>query len=237
MHSETVKRKRSACQQDNEEMSPAPERKLRRVLQTWDVNFSRRYVTTPHSLHGSTAREERAEITDGRGCQLELEGHPDDEHRSADVGEQVAEHSLVNNSSDGPRSTDEGEEVAECSSVDNNNDGDSGKCPICSATFTTQDVGTPNTCDHIFCAACLEELSKNENNCPVDKKVFNYILVRHHSGGNIVMVIPVESEKRQGEPLCCEYILGHGWNPVFVVSCLLASMVFHYYGLPPYFSP
>lgn len=143
----------------------------------------------------------------------------------------------MNSSSGEPRSADEDDEVAECSSVNNNNDGDSGKCPICSATFTTQDVATPNTCDHIFCAACLEELSKNENKCPVDKKVFNYILVRRHSGGKIVMAIPVESKERQGEHLCCEYILGHGLNPVFVVSYLLAAMVFHYCGLSPYFSP
>jgi hypothetical protein len=51
--------------------------------------------------------------------------------------------------------------------VDNSGDGDSVNCPVCLVTFTTQGVGTPDTCDHTFYAACLQEWSKNENNCPV----------------------------------------------------------------------
>jgi PHD and RING finger domain-containing protein 1 len=83
--------------------------------------------------------------------------------------------------------------------VDNNSDGDSVKCPVCSVTFTTQEVATPDTCDHTFCAACLQELSQNENNCPVDKRMFNCILVRHHLHGEIITRIPVEPTERQGE--------------------------------------
>jgi hypothetical protein len=202
------KRKRRVCRQDNEEMPSEPVRKLRRMLQSADVS-SRRSVATLRPQCGSTAREERAEITEGRGCLLEPEGHADDEHRSVDVSDPVAEHPSVDNSTDEPRNLDEGEQVGEHPSVDNSSDGDSVKCPICSATFTTQDVATPNTCNHPFCAACLEELSQNENNCPN------------------TMVIPVQPPKQQGEPQCCEYILGHDWNPVISLSSLLALMAIY----------
>jgi PHD and RING finger domain-containing protein 1 len=110
------------------------------------------------------AGQQRAEITDGRGYELESEGNANDEHRSVDGGEQVAEHSSVDNSSVGARSDDGGEQVAEHSSVDNRSDGDSVNYPVCSVTFTAQEVATPDTCDHTFCAACLQELSQNKNN-------------------------------------------------------------------------
>jgi hypothetical protein len=34
------------------------------------------------------------------------------------------------------------------------------QCPICLNTFSTQEVGTPNSCNHIFCCTCLHEWSK-----------------------------------------------------------------------------
>ena len=37
---------------------------------------------------------------------------------------------------------------------------DSQQCPICLARLRTQDVGTPDTCDHTFCLDCLLEWSK-----------------------------------------------------------------------------
>jgi hypothetical protein len=214
MSGENGKRKRRVRRQDNEEMPSEQDRKLRRMLKTADVSISRRCVATFRPQCGSPAREERAEITKGRGCLLEPEGHVDDEHRSVDVSEPVAEHPPVDNSTDGPRNLDEGEQVGEHLSVDNSSDGDSVKCSICSATFTSQNVATPNTSNHTFCAACLEELSQNENNCPN------------------TMVIPVQPPKRQGEPQCCEYILGHDWLPVIAVSYLLGVMGIWFVLLP-----
>jgi hypothetical protein len=159
--------------------------------------------------------------------------------RNVDEVEQVAQHSSVDNSSDGACSVNEGEQVVEPSSVNNSSDGDSEKCPVCSATFTTQQVATPDACEHIFCAACLQELSRTENNCPVDKKLFNFILVRHHLGGEIVTRIPVGQPERQGEcshedgqHQCCEYILGHGWTPVLGLVYLLTSLALSFYVLP-----
>jgi hypothetical protein len=34
------------------------------------------------------------------------------------------------------------------------------KCPICLNTFTTQEVGIPNSCIHTFCCTCLQEWSE-----------------------------------------------------------------------------
>jgi hypothetical protein len=207
MRNNAGKRKRRDCRKDTEEMQHEPARKLRRRLPNTDVNSSTKRVATHRPLSGSAAGQQRAQITDGKSYKLEPEVHADEEHCSVGGSEQVAEHS----------------------SVEKNSDGDSLKCPVCSFAFTTQEVATPDTCDHTFCSACLQELSQNENNCPVDKKMFNFILVRHHLGGKIITYIPVEPATRQGEcnredgePLCCENTLGHGWNPGFALAYLLA---------------
>jgi PHD and RING finger domain-containing protein 1 len=123
-------------------------------------------------------------------------GQEDDKHHSANEGEQIAGHAS-----------------ADYSSV---------KCPVCSATFTTQEVGTPDTCDHTFCATCLQEWSKNDNKCPVDRQMFNTILLRRHLEGEIITRIPVKPTRRQGEcdrqnsPLWC--ILA---RPLFLAECVL----------------
>jgi hypothetical protein len=113
--------------------------------------------------------------------------------------------------------------------VDNSSDGDSVKCPVCLVTFTTQEVATADIFKHTFCAACLQELSQNENNCPVDKKIFNFILVRLHLYEEIITRMPVEPAKWQdecnredGEPLCCHHTLGHGLTPVIMLAYTLA---------------
>jgi hypothetical protein len=273
MSVKAVKRTRSTCRLANEEMPSEPDRKRRKRLQTADVNSSIRRVSTRLSLRRSTAREHRlslrrstaveqtAEINDRR-CQLRPEGHAHNEHRSVDEDKQVTEHSLVGNKSDGPHNDSERiaehssvgnsgddprsigvQQVAEHSSVVNSSDGASVKCPVCSVPFTTQQVATPDTCDHTFCAACLHELSQNENKCPLDKIMFNFILVRHRLGGKEIMRIPVEPPRQQckcnredGEHPCCEYILGHGWTPVLAFAQFLASVGILYYVLPAYFS-
>jgi putative Ca2+/H+ antiporter (TMEM165/GDT1 family) len=58
-------------------------------------------------------------------------------------------------------------------------------------TFTTQKIGTPNVCDHTFCVACLKKWSKNENICPIDRREFYFIFVRHQVSGKITKIIPV----------------------------------------------
>jgi hypothetical protein len=93
---------------------------------------------------------------------------------------------------------DRGEQFPRLSSVDDRSYKDSDECPLCSATFTTQEVGTPDTCDHIFCVACLQEWSKNESTCPVDHRKFSFMYVRNHIGGEIITKIKLEPPNEQG---------------------------------------
>lgn len=66
------------------------------------------------------------------------------------------------------------------------------KCPICLLRFKTQEIGTPESCDHTFCVDCIQEWSKNVNTCPVDRQTFNLILVRKNVNGKVIRQIPVE---------------------------------------------
>jgi hypothetical protein len=160
-------------------------------------------------LRGSAAGVQKVEISGGRGNELGPAGHADDEHGNGDEGEQVSGYSSVGSYSDG----------------------DSVKCPVCSVTFTTQEVGTPDTCDHTFCAACLQEWTKNRNSCPLDGQMLNFIIVRHHPGGEIITRIPVEPPRQQSECdhedrelVCANEDLGSG----LPLLCVVASMLYLY---------
>jgi hypothetical protein len=107
-----------------------PDGKVRKRFQIVYVNSSRSHVAAC-PLHRSAAGVQKVGITESRGYELGLAGHTDDEHCSVDEGEQVTGHL----------------------SMDNSSDGDSIKCPICSVTFTTQEVDTRHLRPHILC--CL----------------------------------------------------------------------------------
>jgi PHD and RING finger domain-containing protein 1 len=70
-------------------------------------------------------------------------------------------------------------------------------CPICFVKFTTQNVATTDTCNHIFCATCLLEWSKYVGTCPVDRQVFHVIYIRHHLDGEVVRRMFVESIRQE----------------------------------------
>jgi hypothetical protein len=87
----------------------------------------------------------------------------------------------------------------------NNNERSSTKSPFCSvclAKFTTQEIGTTDTCNHNFCATCLQDWSKYVRTCPLDRQAFNSILVRQHLDGEVIRTIPVDSLRQ--ELLFCE---------------------------------
>jgi hypothetical protein len=113
--------------------------------------------------------------------ELEPAGHADDEHDSVDEGEQVAGHS----------------------SVDNSSNEDSVICTVCFDTFTTQLVGTPNVCNHTFCAECLKKWSQDNNICPVDRQKFNIIHVRRHPNGEIICMYEVRLKRDEHSCFWC----------------------------------
>jgi hypothetical protein len=174
VYGETGKEKGSACRRDNDEIAFAPHKKPGERFQfAYMKSSSSRSNDAARPPLMSAVRVQKVEIIN----ELEPAGHDDDDHGSVDEYEQVAGHS----------------------SVDNGNDGDSEKCPVCLENFTTQVVGIPDICDHTFCASCLHEWSKNENNCPVDRQKFNFILVRRHVGGKIIKRIPVKTSRQKIE--------------------------------------
>jgi PHD and RING finger domain-containing protein 1 len=82
---------------------------------------------------------------------------------------------------------------------DSSSDDDSDKCPICLVTIGEQELGTPDSCDHIFCVICLKEWSKIVNICPVDRQVFNAILVTRYPDREIIRRIAVRSRPRRNQ--------------------------------------
>jgi hypothetical protein len=110
---------------------------------------------------------------------------------------------------------------------DNKNGGQSEKCPICLCEFDTQEIGTPECCDHSFCVDCLQEWSENSSICPLDREVYDAILVRRHLGGDVVGRIRVKSPRQQVEVEETDYIercevcrhIGFPYELIFCVRC------------------
>ncbi|XP_065367255.1 uncharacterized protein LOC135960006 [Calliphora vicina] len=72
------------------------------------------------------------------------------------------------------------------------------KCPICLLTFRQQEIGSPSTCEHIFCANCIEAWSRNVQTCPIDRIEFQRIIVREsYENRNIVREINVDPNAKK----------------------------------------
>lgn len=89
-----------------------------------------------------------------------------------------------------PSALDEAASTSETSS----NDDESERCPICLHSFRDQAIGTPDTCDHTYCALCIEEWSRNVQTCPIDRLQFSSITVRNRfENGHFLRHIQVEA--------------------------------------------
>ncbi|EEZ99116.2 PHD and RING finger domain-containing protein 1 isoform X2 [Tribolium castaneum] len=117
-------------------------------------------------------------------------------------------------------------------------DGQSEKCPICLISFTNQEIGTPESCDHLFCVDCIQEWSKNVNTCPVDRQEFRLILVRKNLNGSIYREIQVQPPAPQNEvdiledPTFCE-ICGSSDREERMLLCDGCDLGFHMECLTP----
>jgi PHD and RING finger domain-containing protein 1 len=90
---------------------------------------------------------------------------------------------------------------------DGSTEGQAEMCPICLCGFVTQEVGTPEACNHSFCADCLQEWLKNTNACPLDRQVCDTILVRRSVGGEVVRRVHVEPPSQQEEDVVIDYVI------------------------------
>ncbi|CAH0558738.1 unnamed protein product [Brassicogethes aeneus] len=117
-------------------------------------------------------------------------------------------------------------------------DGESDKCPICLLSFRQQEVGTPETCDHMFCLECLQEWSKNMNTCPVDRREYNLILVRKNVQGKVVNQIQIEKPQPLNEiniiedPTSCEICCSCDFEDRMLL-CDGCDLGFHLFCLTP----
>lgn len=73
-------------------------------------------------------------------------------------------------------------------------------CPICLCNFGASSlISSPEVCQHIFCLECLQEWSKKINTCPIDRKVYNYIIVKNSRTLAQVKKIKVEDRTKQAQ--------------------------------------
>ncbi|XP_031626416.1 PHD and RING finger domain-containing protein 1 isoform X2 [Contarinia nasturtii] len=84
------------------------------------------------------------------------------------------------------------------------------KCPICLHAFRDQEIGTPNVCDHSFCAPCIDEWSSNVQTCPIDRKPFTTIRIRSRYDDGVfvredaVMAKTAETKENEMDVTHCE---------------------------------
>lgn len=119
-------------------------------------------------------------------------------------------------------------------------EGNSDKCSICLLRFTNQEVGTPQSCEHIFCLDCITEWSKNVNTCPVDRMTFDFIVVRTCAGGRVLRTEPVKVVERRPsvellvieDPTICE-VCGRTDNEETMLLCDGCDLGYHMQCLTP----
>ncbi|KAJ0183051.1 hypothetical protein K1T71_001027 [Dendrolimus kikuchii] len=119
-------------------------------------------------------------------------------------------------------------------------EGNSDKCSICLLRFTTQEVGTPQSCEHIFCLDCITEWSKNVNTCPVDRMTFDFIVVRACAGGRVLRTEPVKVAERRSsvdllvveDPTVCEVCRSTD-NEETMLLCDGCDLGYHMHCLTP----
>lgn len=86
--------------------------------------------------------------------------------------------------------------AADCSS--DSSDDAMEKCPICLHSFREQEIGTPNVCEHNYCAPCIDEWSRNVQTCPIDRKPFTQIRVRASiENGDVIRTIEVHADSAE----------------------------------------
>ncbi|XP_074538639.1 PHD and RING finger domain-containing protein 1-like [Halichoeres trimaculatus] len=71
----------------------------------------------------------------------------------------------------------------------------SDKCYICLSPFEKQEVGSLESCKHVFCLQCILQWSQTANTCPVDRVSFAFILQRRCPGGVIQKKIEVKARR------------------------------------------
>ncbi len=74
-------------------------------------------------------------------------------------------------------SSDEDEDEAEKNDKAGDEERGRDSCTICLLPMREQELGRPDVCDHLFCAECIVEWSRNVATCPIDRRPMRSIVV------------------------------------------------------------
>ncbi|XP_042242996.1 uncharacterized protein LOC121880040 isoform X2 [Homarus americanus] len=97
-----------------------------------------------------------------------------------------------------PETDDESDEDEAGSSDSDSSNGAPGAetCAICLGRMRGE-VGSPDSCEHVFCFICILEWAKTNATCPQDRKTFKVVHVREVFGGPIEREVPIEKQKAE----------------------------------------
>ncbi|XP_014669253.1 PREDICTED: PHD and RING finger domain-containing protein 1-like [Priapulus caudatus] len=159
----------------------------------------------PETEEESSDNSEDEEAESGSEEEDEIEDDDEDEGEESGNGSEKEEADTVTT----PHNAKKPWVMSEGSSESESGGEEVDRCPVCLRRFRSQDIGTPESCDHSFCLECIEEWSKNLNTCPVDRQVFHLIFARHSLNGPIFKKITVKDRQaadpeEDEDPTYCE---------------------------------
>ncbi|XP_076042693.1 uncharacterized protein LOC143026341 isoform X3 [Oratosquilla oratoria] len=138
--------------------------------------------------------------------------------RSSVVCDSSDEMSGDSDSSDG-EDDDEGGGLSDHHEGESDGDSDSSEgppgaetCAICLGRMRGE-VGSPDSCEHVFCIDCILEWAKNNASCPQDRKEFSKVLVRSALQGPVEREVPID--KKDASPIVGVF----DENPTFCEVC------------------
>jgi len=125
-----------------------------------------------------------------------------------------------------------------------NGDGEQGEsCTICLLKMGEQELGQPNCCEHVFCAECIVEWSRNVATCPIDRLPMKSIKVTlkgrevRRQRVKARRIQDVEAELLQEEPLegieCVCEVCGAGDREETLLLCDACDLAYHMECLTP----
>lgn len=146
------------------------------------------------SLPGPSRRRRKRQVV----LQIDLDesfSENEDSHRTASSPEKLRTAASTGATAG---CTSDADEACHSDSSSSSNGRD--KCPICLFSFTKQEVGKPENCDHKFCSICIDEWSKNVSTCPIDRKEFGKIICHtDYYTPTVTREITVVAEKKSDE--------------------------------------
>ena len=73
-------------------------------------------------------------------------------------------------------------------------------CPICLKMIKNDiPIGIPEGCHHVFCRPCIQQWSQKQNSCPLDRHIFENIIIKNSITGNQINKEKVQAVVQRNE--------------------------------------